>query len=150
VSAALFELSGRIEAATHIFPIRVYYEDTDAGGRVYHANYLKYAERGRTEMLRLLNVNHTETAERYGLAFAVRNCAVDYRRAARLDDVLEVRSRLFDLRGATIGVDQGIWREAEEVAHLRLRIVCLNRKGRPARLPASIRTTLQPYAKMRE
>ena len=150
MSAASLELSGRIEEATHLFPIRVYYEDTDAGGLVYHANYLKYAERGRTEMLRLLNVNHTETAERYGLAFAVRDCAIDYRRAARLDDVLEVRSRLFDLRAASLGVDQGIWREAEQVANLSLRIVCLNREGRPARLPASIRATLQPYAETRE
>ncbi len=150
MSAASLELSGRIEGATHIFPVRVYYEDTDSGGLVYHANYLKYAERGRTEMLRLLDVNHTETAKRYGLAFAVRDCAIDYRRAARLDDVLEVRSQLFDLRGATIGVDQGIWRDSDLVAHLRLRIVCLNRQGRPARLPDPIRTTMQPYAKTRE
>ncbi len=150
MSAAALALSGRIEEATHFFPVRVYYEDTDAGGLVYYANYLKYAERGRTEMLRLLNVNHTETAERYGLAFAVRDCAADYRRAARLDDVLEVRSRLFDLRGATIGVDQGIWREDDLVAHLRLRIVCLNRQGRPARFPGPMRTTLQPYANTRE
>ena len=97
MSTASLEMSGRIEAATHIFPIRVYYEDTDAGGRVYHANYLKFAERGRTEMLRLLNVNHTETAERYGLAFAVRDCAVDYRRAARLDDVLVVDANWKDM-----------------------------------------------------
>ncbi len=150
MSAGGHGLSGRIEAETHIFPLRVYYEDTDAGGIVYYANYLKFAERGRTEMLRLLNVNHTETAERYGLAFAVRDCAVDYRRAARLDDMLEVRSRLFDLRAAALGVDQGIWRQDEEVAHLRLRIVCLNRRGRPARFPEPIRTTLQPYALGRE
>jgi len=150
VSGAALALSGRIEETVHIFPLRVYYEDTDAAGLVYYANYLKFAERGRTEMLRLLNVNHTETAERYGLAFAVRDCAVDYQRAARLDDMLEVRSRLFDLRGASLGVDQSIWRDTERLAHLRLRIVCLNRQGRPARLPESIRTSLQPYAKTRE
>jgi len=150
VSVESLALSGRIEERVHIFPLRVYYEDTDAAGLVYYANYLKFAERGRTEMLRLLEINHTETAERYGLAFAVRDCAVDYRRAARLDDVLEVRSRLFDLRGATVGVDQGIWCEANLVAHLRLRIVCLNKKGRPARLPAPVRATLQPYAHTRE
>lgn len=144
------EAAGTTEAGVHSMTLRVYYEDTDAGGMVYYANYLKFAERGRTEMLRLLNVNHTETAERYGLAFAVRDCTVDYRRAARLDDVLEVRSRLFDLRAASLGVDQGIWRQDEEVAHVRLRIVCLNRQGRPARFPDPIRTTLQPYAKERE
>ncbi len=150
MSAGGPDTGGRIEGRTHVWPLRVYYEDTDSGGLVYHANYLKFAERGRTEMLRLLGVNHTETADRYGMAFAVRDCAIDYRRAARLDDVLEVRSRLFDLRGASIGADQDIRRAADLVAHLRLRIVCLCRQGRPARIPEPIRATLQPYVHSRE
>ena len=144
------ETSGRIEGASHVLPIRVYYEDTDSGGLVYHANYLKFAERGRTEMLRLLGVNHTETADRYGMSFAVRDCTIDYRRAARLDDRLDVRSRLTDLRGASIRVDQGVWRAGDLVAHLNLRIVCLNPSGRPVAIPDSIRAILQPYVQSPE
>ncbi len=138
-------IGGRIEAKAHIFPLRVYYEDTDAGGLVYHASYLRFAERGRTEMLRQLGVNHTEMATRYGIGFAVRYCAIDFRRAARLDDLLEVRTRLSDLRGASIGVEQAVSRGADLVAELSLRIVCLGARGRPARIPDSVRDTLQPY-----
>ncbi len=144
------ENSGRIDGTSHILPLRVYYEDTDSGGLVYHANYLKFAERGRTEMLRLLGVNHTETAQRYGMSFAVRNCTIDYRRAARLDDWLEVRSRLTDLRGASVRVDQGVWRAGDLVAHLNLRIVCLRPTGRPVAIPDPIRAILQPYVQSSE
>ncbi len=141
---------GRIDGLAHLLPLRVYYEDTDAGGLVYHANYLCFAERGRTDMLRHLGVNHTEMAARYGLGFAVRHCTIDFRRAARLDDLLEVRTRLSDMRGASIGVEQVVARGADLVAELLLRIVCLNARGRPARIPNPVRATLQPYVHSRE
>ena len=86
--------ASRIEGGEHVLSIRVYYEDTDAAGIVYYANYLKYAERARTEMLRLMGVEQSELAQSHGLAFAVRNCAIDYQRPAKLDDLLEVRSHL--------------------------------------------------------
>ena len=76
--------SGTVDQGTHTFPIRVYYEDTDAAGIVYYANYLKFAERARTELLRYAGINQTEMADRYGMAFAVRDCAVDYRRPAQI------------------------------------------------------------------
>lgn len=150
MSAAASEFSGRIEDVAHVYPVRVYYEDTDAGGLVYHANYLKFAERGRTEMLRLLGVNHKEMASRYGMGFAVRACNVEFRRAARLDDELEVRTRLVDLRGASIVLEQAIVRGAELVAELRLRIVCLRPHGRAARIPEPVHEILQPYVQTRE
>ena len=150
MSEALADGWGRLDGTAHVYPVRVYYEDTDAGGLVYHANYLKYAERGRTEMLRLLGINHSEMATRYGLGFAVRSCSIDFRRAARLDDTLEVRSRLVDLRGASVGVEQAVLRGAEVIADLMLRIVCLRAQGRASRIPESVRKILQPYVQSLE
>src|SRR5262249_19258454 len=92
----------------HVFPVRVYYEDTDAAGIVYYANYLKFAERARTEMLRAHGFEHGGIGA--GLAFAVRSCAVDYLRPARLDDALEVRTRITRVGGASLEADQDICR----------------------------------------
>ena len=141
---------GYLDGSAHVYPVRVFYEDTDAGGLVYHANYLKFAERGRTEMLRLLGVNHSEMAKRYGMGFAVRSCQVEFRRAARLDDLLEVRTRLVELRGASIAVEQAVLRGAELIAELVLRIVCLRAQERAMRIPDSVREILQPYVPTRE
>lgn len=144
------QAAGYLDGTAHIYPVRVFYEDTDAGGLVYHANYLKFAERGRTEMLRLLGVNHSEMAKRYGMGFAVRSCQVEFRRAARLDDLLEVRTRLVELRGASIAVEQAVMRGAELIAELVLRIVCLRAQERAMRIPDSVREILQPYVPKRE
>ncbi len=141
---------GRIESGTHRLPIRVYYEDTDAAGIVYYANYLKFAERARTEMLRLAGVNQSEMAKRYGMAFAVRNCAIDFRAPARLDDLIEVRSRFTALVGATVSVVQAIWRDAEELVRLDVRVACLRGNGRPTRVPAPLRQALRPFIQLRE
>lgn len=139
------ELSGRIEQGTHRFAVRVYHEDTDIGGIVYYANYLKFAERARTELLRLAGINQTEMASRYGMSFAVRDCAIDFRRPARFDDLLEVRSHLVGLAGATVSAVQEIWHGTEELARLDIRVACLHRDGRPARIPAPLRRALEPY-----
>ncbi len=139
------ELSGQLDGKMHNLPIRVYYEDTDAGGIVYYANYLKFAERARTEMLRLVGVNQSEMTNRYGLVFAVRACAVEFLRPARLDDLIEVRSRLVKLAAATVSAAQAIWRGSEELARLELRVACVRRNGRPARIPAAVRQVLEPY-----
>ncbi len=143
-------LSGHLESGTHHMPIRVYYEDTDAVGIVYYANYLKFAERARTEMLRLAGINQSEMTARYGMAFAVRSCAVDFRAPARLDDLIEVRSRFTELGGATLSGVQTIWRGAEELVRLDMRVACLRENGRPTRIPAPLRQALQPFIQPRE
>lgn len=143
-------LSGRLDGVLHRFPLRVYYEDTDALGIVYYANYLKYFERARTEMLRLAGINQTEMANRYGMVFAVRDCGIDYRSPARLDDLIEIRSRLLEMAAATVTAGQAIWRGAEELVRLDLRVACLRRDGRPARIPAPLRQALEPYVQSRE
>ena len=82
--------SGRIEGGRHILPLRVYYEDTDAVGIVYYANWLRFLERGRTEMLRLLGQEHSALRAENGINWIVRRCAVDYLKPARLDDAIEI------------------------------------------------------------
>jgi acyl-CoA thioester hydrolase len=126
--------------AHHVFALRVYYEDTDAAGIVYYANYLKFAERARTEMLRAHGFDHTRLDAVAGLAFAVRSCNVDYLLPARLDDALEVHTRITRVGGATLEADQDIRRDGTTVTRMRVRLACLNRRGRPARLPPTLRT----------
>ncbi|MFO0995478.1 MAG: tol-pal system-associated acyl-CoA thioesterase [Alphaproteobacteria bacterium] len=126
--------------AHHVFPLRVYYEDTDAAGIVYYANYLKFAERARTEMLRARGFDHTRLDSLAGLAFAVRSCRVDYLHPARLDDALEVHTRVTRVGGATLDADQDIRRDGTTVTRLHVRLACINRTGRPARLPPMLRT----------
>jgi acyl-CoA thioester hydrolase len=140
---------GRIVDGTHVFPVRVYYEDTDAIGIVYYANYLKWAERARTEMLRVLGADHSRVLEETGVAFAVRRCTVEYDAPARLDDDLEVLSRITDIGGASIGFEQVVHRPpgtgrdgAQPLVRLSLTVCCLNRAGRPVRMPPSVRAAL--------
>ena len=143
-------LSGRIEGGMHLLPVRIYYEDTDAAGIVYYANYLRYAERARTEMLRLAGIEQGEVSRRQGLAFAVRAFSADYRRPARLDDLLEVRSRMLRLGAASLDAEQTIARDETDLVRISVRIACIGRDGRPARIPAEIKTLLQPYCQVRD
>ena len=137
------ELSGHFrDDGVHVFPVRVYYEDTDAGNIVYHANYLRFMERGRTEMLRLLGGNHTELFHDEGVSFAVRRLGIDFVAPARLDDTLEVETRIIDIGGASFAVDQTIRRDGKELARADVKVAMLGRNGRAARLPAAIRAAL--------
>ena len=143
-------LSGRIEGREHVLPIRVYYEDTDAAGIVYYASYLRFAERGRTEMLRLAGVRQSELSRRHGVAFAVRDCKADYRQPARLDDLIEVRSWLTGLRGASADARQVISRDGTALVRLDVRIACVGQGGRPVRFPAGLHAALERYCQTRE
>ena len=124
----------------HLHRLRVYYEDTDAGGVVYYANYLKFAERARTEMLRDLGFDPPALAAVEGVAFAVSRCEVDYLAPARLDDELMVRTRIVKMFAATLEAEQIISRGATDCARLIVRLACVNGAGRPVRLPESILT----------
>ena len=123
------------------FPVRVYYEDTDAGGVVYHANYLRYAERARTEFLRARGVEQREMREAEDFAFVVRRCTVDYRAPAVLDDALEVITRITGIRGAALEAVQEVVRQGESdpLVVMDLVIAGVNGRGRPVRLPQKIR-----------
>jgi acyl-CoA thioester hydrolase len=143
-------LSGHVEGGEHVLPVRVYYEDTDVAGIAYYANYLKFAERGRTEMLRLAGIQQSEVARREGVTFAVRDCKVDFQQPARLDDLLEVRSRLTGLRGASADMAQVISRDGTALVRLDVRIACVGQDGRPARFPAGLQAALEKYRQTRE
>jgi acyl-CoA thioester hydrolase len=136
---------GDQERHIHLFPIRVYYEDTDAEGIVYHANYLKFAERARTEMLRLSGREQFRMMADEGIGFAVRQCLVDFFRPAHLDDVLEVRTTIREVAGASLRLQQDIHRNDDLVAGLKVRLAVMNRQGRPVRLPQDIRDSLTPH-----
>jgi acyl-CoA thioester hydrolase len=129
----------------HCWSIRVYYEDTDAAGIVYYANYLKFAERARTEMMRHAGASHSEMMEAFDTVFAVARCEIDYLKPATLDDLLTVETRVIDVGGAVIRLDQRVLKDGELLARLKIRIACLNRKGRPQRLPEPVRVALTAY-----
>jgi acyl-CoA thioester hydrolase len=122
----------------HVFPCRVYYEDTDAAGIVYYANYLKYAERARTEFLRTRGIENRALQKSDGVVFAVRRVAVEYLAPAHLDDLLEVRSRIIGVHGASIDAEQDVLRDGREIVKLTLTLACVAESGRPARVPAAV------------
>ena len=119
--------------------VRVYYEDTDSGGVVYYANYLKFLERARTEYLRALGVGQQQLLETTGRAFAVRSITVDYLRPARLDDTLDVVTTLEVLGRAQVTFAQSIYRASELLLTARVRVACLDlATGKPAGLPKNL------------
>ncbi|MBM3560764.1 MAG: tol-pal system-associated acyl-CoA thioesterase [Alphaproteobacteria bacterium] len=134
-------LAGTLADGEHVLPLRVYYEDTDAAGIVYYANYLRFAERGRTGMLRRIGVDQSEMRAASGCVFAVSECNARYLQPARLDDAIEVRLRLLEVRGASLLARQTVMRGAAELVRLDLRVVCLDSRLRPVRIPASVRST---------
>jgi len=121
------------------FPVRVYYEDTDAAGVVYYANYLKFMERARTEWLRELGYEQTQLAQEQGLAFVARSIAVEYLKPARLDDLLEVVSRIDSASRAQIVFNQQVERAGELLVTSRIQIVCVDPvRGRVSTMPHAI------------
>lgn len=126
----------------HRFPIRVYYEDTDLAGIVYYANYLKFIERGRSEWLRELGIDQ-RALKRQGIVFAVRRVEADYLSPARFEDLLEVESRLHELRPARIVLDQRVMRGETELFRARVTIACLADSGRPAAVPEDVAARLR-------
>jgi acyl-CoA thioester hydrolase len=129
----------------HVFPVRVYYEDTDAAGIVYYANYLRFAERARTELLRDLGIENARLMERQNLAFAVRRCSMDFVKPAKLDDMLAVETRLIDIGGASLTADQRVRRDQTDLVSMELKLACITIDGRPARLPAEVRRRLEDF-----
>jgi acyl-CoA thioester hydrolase len=125
--------------ADFVWPVRVYWEDTDAGGVVYYANYLKFLERARTEWLRSLGIEQTELAERDGVLFVVRRVEADYLRSARFNDALAVECRLAETGKASVVFDQRVVRGDEALFTARIKAACVTVGDiRPARIPVHI------------
>ena len=123
------------------FPVRVYFEDTDFSGVVYHANYLKFMERGRSEFLRARGIHHAALAARR-LAFAVIHMDIDFRKPARIDDDLIVETAPASITGARLVLDQSVKRGTELLARATVTIVMIDFDGRPQRLPADVRAAV--------
>ena len=122
----------------HRIDIRVYYEDTDMAGIVYHANYLKFIERGRSEAVRAAGIDQRAMLESDGLAFAVRDMTLEFLSPARFDDILRVESRVEQLRGASIVMVQEVWRSSQKVFTANVRLAILQKTGKPSKIPAEI------------
>ncbi len=143
--AELLPHSGYIKDGEHILPLRVYYEDTDAGGIVYYANYLKYMERGRSDMLRELGIDQGEMLKFKAagdVKFVVVRSEVDYIKPAVLDDEITVHTRLEKLGRASLIMAQEIRRAGDILAKGKIRAAVLNENNKPVRLPEKIMAKL--------
>jgi len=144
------DLAGRIEGDTHVLPIRVYFEDTDFAGLVYHANYLKFCERGRSDFIRLLGIYHQDLAnpdEGEASVFVVRRIEIDYLRPARLDDVLEVVTRCGEIGGASLALVQEVRRGETVIVRAKVVVVLVSASGKPQRLGQMVRGALERFVK---
>ena len=127
--------TGRFIAAVHHFPLRIYFEDTDLSGLVYHANYLRYMERARSDMLRVAGIDQRGSQESGVGVYAVTDIQIRYRRPARLDDDLTVVSRVTGVGAATCAIHQSVMREAEQLTDATVSVAWLTPQGRPQRQP---------------
>ena len=128
--------SGRFDGEEHRFPLRVYFEDTDLSGVVYHANYLRYMERARSDMLRVLGIEQRAAQESGEGVYAVTDVSIRYRASARLDDDLTVRSRMTQLTAVRCVIAQAVWRGDIELTQGSVTVAFLDSAGRPRRQPA--------------
>ena len=120
------------------FNYRVYYEDTDAGGVVYNANYLKFAERARTDVLRVHGFSQDELLKKHGILFVVRKIEIDFEKPAKLDDLLTVKTTPYEFKGASSLWEQNIFFEKIKLCSIKVKIVVVNKDFRPIRLPAHL------------
>lgn len=138
--------AGWFEGREHCLPIRVYYEDTDFSGVVYHASYARFFERGRSDFLRSAGVDHSMLlALQPPLALVVSRLTLDFVRPARIDDALIVRTAYDAARGARFSIVQRLWREGQLLVAAEVDAACIDLEGRPRRLPAGVMEKLQPY-----
>jgi acyl-CoA thioester hydrolase len=126
---------GCLDGAAHYFPVRVYYEDTDLSGIVYHANYLKWFERARSDLLRVIGIDQRAAQEAGEGTYAVAELSIRYAAPARLDDAVTIVSRPIELRAASCRLHQQAWRGAELLAEAHLRVGFVGADGRPRRQP---------------
>ena len=142
------DLAGRIEGRRHILPVRVYFEDTDFSGLVYHANFLKFIERGRSDFIRLLGIHHHELERGLGLSevapsfFVVRHMELDYLRPAQIDDLLEVVTWLDQLGRASMTLIQEVRRDERVIFRAKVVVVLISKAGKPQRMGELMRQAL--------
>lgn len=129
----------------HHADYRIYYEDTDAGGVVYHANYIKFAERARSDALRELGISQHYLRETLHLLFVVRHCEIEFLAPTRLDDIITLTSRIRRFGHSSMQLEQIVRKETLELARLGVQIVCIDAGWKPTRIPADIRDALEKH-----
>lgn len=135
----------------HTIDVRVYYEDTDAGGIVYHANYLKFAERGRTEFLRHTGFQNSEVHNNVGVMFVVRHIDIDYLAPAMLDDFLKLDTTISELKNSSFIMHQCVRKGGEIITDMKVVLVCVDTETyKPTRLPQEIKDAFQDYVEVVE
>jgi len=148
---------GEVHDQTYYYPLRVYYEDTDAGGIVYHANYLRFAERARTELLRFMGFNQIELRETDDILFVVKTINVDYMKPTRLDDSLVVRVEILRFGRSSFTLRQTICFDSDTrraqhtldiAAQMDVTLVCINSKAKPVRISEKIRSAFESHLKV--
>jgi acyl-CoA thioester hydrolase len=137
--------AGWLEGREHVLPVRIYYEDTDFTGVVYHGNYLRYFERGRSDFLRLVGVHHADLLGRDDpAAFTVVKMELDFRKPARIDDALHVRTTYDSAKGPRLFISQRIVRGEDLICTASVQAACIDLAGRPRKPPQGLLTTLAP------
>lgn len=130
----------------HHLPVRIYYEDTDFTGIVYHANYLRFFERGRSDFLRLAGVHHAELAAGEApMGFAVNKMTLEFQKPARIDDALVVKTAFETMRGPRIFIAQSLWRGEEALVLAQVEVCCISLTGRPRKPPTLLLERLKPF-----
>ncbi|WP_396595267.1 YbgC/FadM family acyl-CoA thioesterase [Brevundimonas sp. R86498] len=138
--------AGRFEGRAHLLPVRVYYEDTDFTGVVYHANYVRYFERGRSDFLRSIGIGHAELLEGAApMAFVIAEMTLSFVRPARIDDALTVRTLYDAVKGPRLLISQSIERDGEILCRAAVTAVCIHLDGRPRRPTAALVEAVKPW-----
>ena len=125
--------------------IEVYYEDTDAGGIVYYANYLKYLERARTELLANIGFSNLKIKDKFGASIVVKSCTSDYKKSAFLEDVLDINSFITSFSKTSILMKQEIFKTHELIVIAKVHLVIVNEEGKPIKIPEEVLENFQPY-----
>lgn len=138
--------AGRFDGRAHLLPVRVYYEDTDFTGVVYHANYVRYFERGRSDFLRSIGIGHSELLEGEApMAFVIAEMALSFVRPARIDDALIVRTLYDAVKGPRLLISQSIERGGEILCRAAVTAVCIHLDGRPRRPTQALVEAVKPW-----
>ena len=136
---------GAFDGRTHLYPVHIFYEDTDFSGVVYHANYLRFLERARSSFLNLLGITHASLWSEHQLAFTIRKIAVEYKSPAQVDDHLVIQTTYDNLKGARLLISQSCYRDKTLIVKADIEAACITSSGKPVRSPDFLRQELTPY-----
>ncbi len=141
-------IAGRLDEGVHVLPVRVYFEDTDAGALVYHASFVRFMERGRTDFVRHLGISQSEMADAGEDAafFIVRRIEIDYLKPGRLDDLLEIHTSIAEIGRASLTLAQEVRRDSTVLAQAKVLVVLVSKKGAPMRIGTRARAALEAVA----